>query len=59
MNKERSDALNAAAVLEMKQELANPTTEAEAGSKSPSGHIDDRLSPTRYGERREHGRKGN
>lgn len=59
MNKERSDALTAAAVLEMKQELANPTTEAEADSKFPPGYIDDRPSPTRYGERREHGRKGN
>ncbi|MCR4328006.1 MAG: hypothetical protein NUV53_00615 [Patescibacteria group bacterium] len=59
MNKERSDALNAAAVLEMKQELANPTTEAEAGSNFPPGHIDGRPSPTHYGERREYGRKGN
>jgi len=57
MNKGKTEALAAAADLEMKQELANPTDQAGTDTRFPPGYIDDRVLPMHY-SRGGYGRSG-
>ncbi len=63
MNRGKTDALTAAVdrdLLQEKRELtAHSSDQSETDNRFPPGYIDDRPSPTRCGERREFGRKGN